>query len=252
MEEAIEVSEGYGYIRVSTAQQFESGVSLEAQQTKIEEYAKYKNIKLLKIFSDEGISGRTMHKRPAFTEMMDTIRCGQVIITYSLSRLSRSTKDALEIHDILKKKGAHFICLKEEFSTTTAAGRMFFRMMAVINEFEADVIAERTAFAMSKMYENGRAVGKPPYGWMKKDDRQGSGLIPVPEQQEIIEIILNKCEEDDPTGGGKKSLYKVTSEMNREGYEPPKGAKRWYATTIQNIKARAYDVCVKGRPEFDD
>jgi DNA invertase Pin-like site-specific DNA recombinase len=58
------------------------------------------------------------------------------LIVYSLSRLARSTKDAIAISERLAKNGADLVSLSERIDTTTAAGKIVFRMLAVLAEFE--------------------------------------------------------------------------------------------------------------------
>ena len=61
---------------------------------------------------------------------------GWDFVVYSLSRLARSTRDTIEIADRLDRDGADSSSLSERIDTTTAAGKMAFRMMAVLAEFE--------------------------------------------------------------------------------------------------------------------
>ena len=53
-----EVRKAYGYIRVSTEEQAKEGLSLEAQKTKIRAFAEIKDLELVDIIADEGISGK--------------------------------------------------------------------------------------------------------------------------------------------------------------------------------------------------
>lgn len=87
------------YIRVSTDRQAQEGYSLDAQ--------KEENLALAKrifgpdvrwvIYADEGKSGKNTDRRPNLQRMMQDIKAGkiQAVITYKVSRLSRSLSDAL-------------------------------------------------------------------------------------------------------------------------------------------------------------
>lgn len=240
-----EVKEGYGYIRVSTEQQKDQGVSLTDQEVRIQKYADYKGIKLLYIYKDKGLSGKTIKKRPELVKLLDVIQKGQALITWSLSRLSRSTADALNMYEKFKNKKITLICLKEDFNTSTAGGRLFFRIMAAVNEFESEVIQERTKDSMARLEPLDRAVGKPCYGWKKKTAEKGSGLIENEEQQHVIRLMIRKKEEE------KKTDYQIAKELNESGIKPPKNAKEWYPKTIHDIIDRAFDVRTKGRDEFE-
>ncbi|MEE9311133.1 MAG: recombinase family protein [Planctomycetota bacterium] len=78
---------------------------------------------------------------------------------YSLSRLCRSTKDAINISEQLDKSGADLVSLSERLDTTSASGKMIFRMLAVLSEFERDQISERTKAALAHKKSLGQRVG---------------------------------------------------------------------------------------------
>ena len=56
------------------------------------------------------------------------------------------------------------VSLSEQIDTTTASGKMVFRMLAVLAEFERDLISERTRAAMATKRANGQRVGAVPFG----------------------------------------------------------------------------------------
>ena len=57
-----------GYIRVSTDQQAESGLGLEAQRKAIEAYAKNLGQPIVEFYSDEGICGALSLEAPGHPE----------------------------------------------------------------------------------------------------------------------------------------------------------------------------------------
>ena len=71
--------------------------------------------------------------------------------------------------------------------TTTAAGKMIFRLMAVLAEFERDLISERTTAALAHKRANGQRVGAVPYGFDLSAD--GVTLIESPAEQAVINDI---------------------------------------------------------------
>src|SRR5437762_1763339 len=105
---------------------------------------------LVASFADEGISGHSMKNRPALGQALDAVcACGGVLVVYSLSRLARNTRETLELGERLSKANADLVSLSEKIDTTSAAGKMIFRMMAVMAEFERDQVSERTSMALS-------------------------------------------------------------------------------------------------------
>ena len=157
------------YIRVSSESQVIKGVSLEAQESKARAWAALHDIAPtdVLIFTDAGLSGGRADNRPALQEALATVRQGDALVVYSLSRLARSTRDAIEISAILDKRGSDFVSLSEQIDTTTPSGKMVFRMLACLAEFERDQISARTKMALAHKIANHRKCGskEPAYGW---------------------------------------------------------------------------------------
>lgn len=154
-----------GYVRVSTDGQARDGVSLEAQKEKIQRWADDHGYLLEGIVEDAGISGKAMKNRPGLQQVLARVRRGSAVVVYSLSRLARSTRDTIEIADDLEKRGVDLVSLTEALDTTSAAGRMLFRLLAVLGEFERDLISERTSLALRHLQRQGRYIGgRVPYG----------------------------------------------------------------------------------------
>jgi len=157
---------------VSTLGQVEHGVSLEVQRAQIESWCVANGYILAEIKVDEGLSGGRADNRPALQQAMATLRRGDALVVFSLSRLARSTRDTLLIADALKRRGADLVSLSENIDTTTANGRMSFHLMAMLSEFERAVTAERTASAMWHLQRQGRYIGgHTPYGWVRGEDK---------------------------------------------------------------------------------
>lgn len=174
-----------GYVRVSTQDQSDNGISLETQEAKIQAYAELNGCDHIIFFSDPGISGKDIAHREGLQAALETIEKGDALVVYSLSRLSRSTKDTIEIAEALDKKGADLVSISEKIDTTTAAGKMVFRMLAVLSEFERDQVSERTKVAMGHKKAKGERVGGIPYGLTLMDD--GKTFAPVPQEMAVIE-----------------------------------------------------------------
>jgi site-specific DNA recombinase len=166
------MSKAIGYIRVSTQKQADEGVSLDAQRAKIEAWCLANDYELAGIHCDEGISG-TKSDRDGVLAAMAEAGKGTALIVYSLSRLTRSTKDLISFGDKLEKQGADLISLTEKIDTTTAAGKMVFRMLGVLNEFERDQVSERTKAALAHKKETNQVYNHTPYGYT----RNGESLV---------------------------------------------------------------------------
>ena len=181
------------YTRVSTLEQAREGISLDAQMDSLDQWSRVHGYEVLGQYSDEGLSGKRADNRPqlqdALTQACDT---GAALAVYSLSRLARSTKDAIQIADRLNKANADLVSLSEQLDTTTASGKMLFRMLAVFAEFERDLISERTKTALALKRQRGEKLGgRVPFGYAVSNGK----LVPVANQQEAIALGLQWAEE---------------------------------------------------------
>ncbi len=150
-------------------------------------------------------------------------------MVYSLSRLARSTKDAISISDRLDKSGADLVSLSERIDTTTAAGRMVFRMLAVLSEFEADLVAERTKGALDHLRTQGKRIsGRIPYGYDLSAD--GETLILNPSQQEGLRFMLTLR----AAGKGRR---KIAAALTAQGFATKTGAP-WSPQAVGSILRR--------------
>lgn len=175
-----------GYIRVSTQMQVADGVSMEAQTAKIKAWCDINDYQLVAIYEDAGISGKALKGRDGLSEALAATQEGYALITYSMSRLSRSVRDMLDIGDKLNKKGADLVSLTEKIDTTTAAGKMVFNMLAVMNQFERDQCSERTKAAMQHMKAQGKRIGSIPHGYQLTKNNM---LIPEKDGQEMLRLV---------------------------------------------------------------
>ena len=181
---------------------------------------------LVDVLIDAGLSG-TRTDRPGLTAALAAVGKGDALVVYSLSRLSRSTKHTLELADRLEKAGADLVSLSERIDTTTAAGKMVFRMLAVLNEFERDQLAERTSAAMQHKKRKGELVGAVPYGKILSAD--GKTLADHPAEQQI----LTEARALHATG---LSLRQIARALSAKGFMARNG-KPFAATQIQRMVA---------------
>ena len=104
----------------------------------------------------------TKRERPELNRMLASLKKGDTVVVLELSRMGRSTKDLLEIVDLIRKKGAHFKSLSEAWlDTTTPQGNLVFTIFAGLCQFERDLIAERTKSGLAAAKARGRTGGRP-------------------------------------------------------------------------------------------
>ncbi len=140
------------YLRVSTSRD----QSTDAQKHAIVR-AGYSPAKL---FIDEGITGRRLD-RPGLSAMLDWVREGDTIVVYSLSRVSRSTTDLLNLLERLDAQGVHLVSLSEAVDTSTPVGRLLVTVLAALSQFEVDTLRDRTIAGLDAARAQGRVGGRP-------------------------------------------------------------------------------------------
>ena len=218
-----------GYVRVSTDGQAHDGVSMEAQEAKIRAWADLNGEDRVLIFRDAGISGKRADNRPGLRDALGAVGKGDALVVYSLSRLARSTKDTITIAEALDKQGADLVSLSERIDTTNAAGKMVFRMLAVLSEFERDQVSERTRFALAHKRANGEKTGGDvPYGFRLA----GGRLVPHPGEQKAIALIRE-------LHGAGHSLRRIADELKARGYRTKRGGLCWHPQSVKQVLARA-------------
>ena len=215
------------YLRVSTTGQVEEGVSLAAQEAKARSWCDLNDCQVKAVFIDAGISGGRADNRAGLQNALSSCGTGDVLVVYSLSRLARSTRDTIEISELLTKKGVDLVSLSEKIDTTSASGKMIFRLLAVMAEFERDQISERTSAALQYKKNQGECVGTIPYGSSLADD--GVRLIPNAAEAGLVcaakKLQAQGC-----------SLRQIASGLLNLGFKPR--GKEFYPQTIKFILAQ--------------
>ena len=157
------------YLRVSTEEQAQHGISLEAQEERLLQFAKENNLTIVDIYRDEGVSARKRYmRRKEFMRMIDDVKQKKidVIIFVKLDRWFRNVGDYYEVQSILDQYNVQWIATEEEYDTTTANGRFYLNMRLAMAQDEADRTSERIKFVFKNMVKDGRVIsGTAPKGY---------------------------------------------------------------------------------------
>lgn len=135
------------YIRVSTIDQNE--------QRQVEAMQRYS----IEKWFVEKVSAKDTN-RPKLQELLDYARAGDVVHIHDFSRLARSTKDLLDIVELLNRKGVTLVSNKENIDTSTPTGKLMLTMIGAINEFERANLLERQKEGISIAKRNGKYKGR--------------------------------------------------------------------------------------------
>jgi site-specific DNA recombinase len=176
-----------GYVRVSTEEQAREGISLENQRQRIKTYCQYKDFDLADIIEDAGISGGKNKARAGFIELLNRIETGdiQVIVLYSLERISRDMLTLLALERLLDERDIELHTVEGQVDTSTPDGWLNFAMKAFLGEMERRQVKYRTKRAMEYKKTQGAVVGSVPYGFR----REGNGLIADLREQGVVRLV---------------------------------------------------------------
>jgi DNA invertase Pin-like site-specific DNA recombinase len=245
-----------GYARVSTIDQAEEGVSLEAQVAAIQRYAAARDLcldpprgivargdRLLSIYPaggvlvDGGISGGTpIDQRPMGARLADLVRGRFVshLVVTKLDRLSRSDLDFLGWREELRRNGValHILDMGGQMADT-AAGDLMTGMLASFGQMLRRQIGDHTRGALAHKRSKGEKLGGlPPYGKSVYVNAAGvKCLRDCPGEQAVIRRAL----ELRATG---LSYRGIGRQLFEEGLRPRNGGP-WSHRSICNILERA-------------
>lgn len=206
------------YIRVSTEEQTE--YSPASQLEKIQEYAKRNGYILPArfIYTDEGISGRTAEKRPAFNAMIGTAKTKpkpfDAILLWKFSRFARNREDSIVYKSMLRKQcGIDVISISENIGDDKMSV-LIEAMIEAMDEYYSINLAEEVKRGMTEKVSRGEAVTIPSFGY----DIKGGIYVPNSETAPIVQEVFSKYLE----GMGIRT---IAAELNERGIRTRRGNK---------------------------
>jgi DNA invertase Pin-like site-specific DNA recombinase len=204
-----------GYVRVSTAEQADSGLGLEAQRTAIADECARRGWKLLEVFEDAA-SAKTMLGRPALADALTAIESGdaEALVVAKLDRLSRSLLDFAGLMQRAHRKHWALVALDIGVDTTTPSGELIASVMATFAQFERRVIGQRTRDALAVKKAQGVKLGRP---------------------RQLPQRVAHQIERARAKG---ETLAAIADALNRDGVPTAQGGARWHPSTVRAILAR--------------
>lgn len=232
------------YTRVSTDTQAENGVSLENQAERIRGYCQYKGFEIVSEIVDAGISGGINKAREGFIRLLDLVESGQVnvIVLYSLERLSRDMLTLLALERLLNEHETELHTIEGQVDTSTPSGWMSFAMASFMGEIERRQVKYRTKKAMQHKKNNGHLVGSVCYGYLEKikeslgREKPLKILEPYEPEQEIIRMVNSLYD------SGLK-LSQIVTHLNTDGKRTREG-KPWKPQQVKRL-IESYQGCFK-------
>ncbi len=157
---------GIIYCRVSSKEQIE-GTSLESQQTACREYARAKNIEILKVFIEQGESAK-FADRTQLVELIDFCRRNKgavdALLVWKVDRFARNVADHFSVKATLGKYGVRIVSVTEPIDANPE-GKLMETILAGFAQFDNDLRATRTVQGMRRKLQEGIFPWGPPFGY---------------------------------------------------------------------------------------
>ena len=183
------------YLRVSTAEQANEGISLDAQRAKASAYIAMRGLESPTEYEDAGVSASIpIANRPAGGLLMADVASGRVkaVVAVRLERIFRDCVDCLMTVRSWDKIGValHLIDLGgQTLDTSTAIGRFFLTVMSGAAELERNLGAERTTAALAHLRAEGIPLGAVPFGKIRGDDVDAEGRRTITTDLKALAIV---------------------------------------------------------------
>lgn len=132
----------------------------------------------------------TKADRPELNRLINDLEIGDTVIIADLTRISRSTKDLLEIIDKIKNKGAYIKSLKDTWLDTTSSNPyndFLLTVMSGLSQLERDLISQRTKEGLIAAKARGRNGGRP----SKQNEKAEMVIALYDSGMKIADIVRN-------------------------------------------------------------
>lgn len=203
-----------GYLRVSTAEQADSGAGLDAQRSALAAAAAQRGW-LLSYAVDEGVSAgdSLTEARLGLAGALATLAAGQadVLMVSKLDRLSRSVAHGAGLLELARKQGWAVVALDLDVDTTSPSGEMFGNVLLTMARFEKRLIGQRTKDALAAKKAAGVRLGRP-------------SMLPT---EVVARIVARRA--------AGVTLTAIAAELNDDQVPTAHGAVRWWPATVAAV-----------------
>ncbi len=188
-----------GYARVST-----TGQDLSLQRDRLAGCDK--------IFEEKASVARGT-VRPELDKALNYVRDGDVFVVTKLDRLARSVLELMQITLTLQEKKCDLQVLDQELDTSTPTGRLIFHVLAVIGEFERELITERAKEGQERAMAAGVKFGRKP----KLSKRKERELLEM-----LDSVIISKEDLARQFNVSRATVYRLAAKLDKDFIEQSK------------------------------
>jgi DNA invertase Pin-like site-specific DNA recombinase len=203
------------YVRVSTAEQADSGAGLAAQETALRVDAERRGWQVAAVHTDAGASGKSLDRRPGLADALRAVETGQadVLAVAKLDRLSRSVLDFAALMERSRRRGWGLVALDLGVDTSTPSGELMAGVVATFAQYERRLIGQRTRDALAEKRAQGVRLGRP----------QTLG------QDVVARVVAERAE--------GHTLRAIAAALTADRVPTARGGAAWSSSSVQAVLA---------------
>jgi DNA invertase Pin-like site-specific DNA recombinase len=219
------------YSRVSTADQADNGISLEAQEAKLRAYCQLYDLEVVETICDAGESAKSLN-RPGLQRALSLLKNADGLVVVKLDRLSRSVADWNLLIDryFCEKAGNQLFSVNDAIDTRTAAGRLVLNILMSVGQWEREAVAERTREALRHKVRKGERCSEVKFGFDLAED--GKTWLPNTDEQATMRLMR-------ALRGSGLTLRRIAHELTMRGIPTKTGRPTWTHSAVAAILKRA-------------
>jgi site-specific DNA recombinase len=218
------------YLRVSTDEQAESGLGLEAQLAACKAMAARMDWEIVVVLEDAMSGGLPLEKRTILMDALAELGKGDVLLVAKRDRLSRGDMmTTAMIEAAVQRAGARVVSAAGEGTESDdPASVLMRRIIDAFGEYERLLIKARTRAALKAKKARGERYGQVPYGHRLAGD--GTRLEPDPAEAAAVALILE-------LRAARMTLRAIAGELDRRAV-PTKSGRPWRHSTVHDVLRR--------------
>ena len=225
------------YLRVSTGEQAESGLGLEAQESRCREWAAKHGHTVTAVFTDAAISGAAaIDECPALMDALAALAItkGQILLVAKRDRLGRDAfRLAMLEHEAGKRKARIVSAAGEGTEGDEPSDVLMRRIVDAFAEYERLIIKARTRSALAAKRTRRERLGTTPLGYTTTE---AGTVIAAPAEL----VTVTRARELRAEG---LTLRAIADTLTREGHQTKRGGQWAPATIAAIVRPRYLEAC---------
>ncbi len=217
------------YIRVSSADQADSGFSLDAQRAKLEGYALALDLELVAVHVDAGVSAKNL-KRPGLRAALADLDGGRAdgLLICKLDRLTRSVRDLGTLVADYFERRFDLMSVADSIDTRSAGGKLVLNVLTSVAQWEREATGERTREVLQHLKRQGVKLGGAALGWRRVDDVDTDGRKVMADVEKELATVARIVE----LRADGLTLRAIAAQLESEGHRTKKGLSKWSGKVV--------------------